>query len=98
MSGQGAEVAVAVAPADRHVTLVTRQGCHLCDEAEEILARLQAELGFSLDSVDVDADPARRAEYSDRVPVILIDGKEHGFWRVEEQRFRRALAGRRWGR
>ena len=84
-------------PSQRRVTLVTRAGCHLCDEAALTLARLRAELGFSLDVVDVDADPARKAEYSDRVPVILIDGKEHGFWRVEEERFRKALTGRRWG-
>jgi len=83
---------------DRLVTLITRDGCHLCDVAEQTLRGLQAELGFSLDSVDVDADPVRQAEYSDRVPVILIDGKEHGYWRVEEQRFRAALTGRRWGR
>ena len=82
----------------RRVTLITRAGCHLCSDAEQILARIQAELGFSLETVDVDGDPALRSEYSDRVPVILIDGKEHGYWRVEEQRFRSALEGRRWGR
>ena len=42
-------------------------------------------------TVDVDADPELRAEYGDRVPVIMIDGREHGFWRVEEPRFRSAL-------
>ena len=82
----------------RRVTLITRAGCHLCEQAEQTLRRLQAELGFALESVDVDADPARQAEYSDRVPVILIDDKEHGYWRVEEERFRKSLAGRRWGR
>jgi glutaredoxin len=56
-----------------------------------VLRRLGAELGFGYEELDVDADPARRAEYSDRVPVILIDGKEHGYWRVEEARFRRAV-------
>jgi glutaredoxin len=79
----------------RHVTLITRANCHLCDDAEQTLRRLQAELGFVLESLDVDGDTERRAEYSDRVPVILIDGKEHGFWRVEEKRFRTALARRR---
>jgi len=39
----------------------------------------------------VDADRQRANEYSDRVPVILIDGAEHGYWRLEEQRFRTAL-------
>jgi hypothetical protein len=57
-----------------------------------VLRRLQAELGFGYDELDVDADPRLRAEYSDRVPVILLDGKEHGYWRVEEARLRQALA------
>ena len=79
-------------PAHHRVTLITRTGCHLCEHAETLLRRLSDELGFGYDEVDVDADTARRAEYSDRVPVILIDGKEHGYWRVEEPRFRAALA------
>ena len=81
-----------MAVADREVTLITRTGCHLCQVAEATLRRLAGELGFGYSELDVDADPARRAEYSDRVPVILIDGKEHGYWRVEEPRFRAALA------
>lgn len=79
-------------PSDHAVTLITRADCHLCEDAEAVLARLSAELGFRYDRLDVDAEPARRDEYSDRVPVILIDGKEHGYWRVEEPRFRAALA------
>jgi len=76
---------------ERVVTLITRDGCHLCDEADEVLSRMSAELGFRFERLDVDADPARKAEYSDRVPVILLDGKEHGYWRVEEARLRRSL-------
>ena len=78
-------------PADHHVRLVTRAGCHLCDEAERALRRLAGELGFAYDEVDVDADPVLRVEYTDRVPVILLDGREHGYWRVEEARLRAAL-------
>jgi glutaredoxin len=81
-----------MAPNDHQVTLITRVGCHLCDDAAATLARLRDELGFGYDEVDVDVDRDRRNEYSDRVPVILIDGKEHGYWRVEEARFRAALA------
>lgn len=78
--------------AARHeVTLVTRAGCHLCEAAEVTLRRLAAELGYRYAEVDVDGSAQLRDEYSDRVPVILIDGKEHGYWRVEEGRFRRAL-------
>ncbi len=82
----------AVPPADHAVTLITRVGCHLCQDAEATLRRLAAELGFGYAEMDVDADPARKAEYSDRVPVVLIDGREHGYWQVEEARFRRAIA------
>lgn len=77
---------------DHRVTLITRDGCHLCAEAERDLARLSAELGFELLLLDVDADRARANEYSERVPVILIDGVEHGYWRLEEDRFRTAMA------
>ena len=70
------------------VTLVTRDGCHLCDDAKAALARL----GVEWAEVDVDADPELLYEYDDRVPVVLLDGKEHGFWRVDEERLRRDLA------
>jgi glutaredoxin len=79
-------------PADHRVTLVTRAGCHLCDVAEQLLRRLSDELGFAYRELDVDADAELRDEYSDRVPVILVDGKEHGYWRVAEPRLRKALA------
>ena len=78
--------------ADHTVTLITREGCHLCEEAWTLLAQLSAELGFGLVTVDVDSDRGLANEYSDRVPVILIDGAEHGYWRVEEARFRRAVS------
>jgi glutaredoxin len=76
------------------VTVVSRDGCHLCEVAEADVARVCAELGVEWTVTDVDADPALRAEYGDRVPVILIDGAEHGYWRLEEDRFRAALARR----
>ncbi|WP_375480431.1 glutaredoxin family protein [uncultured Jatrophihabitans sp.] len=79
-------------PRDHRVTLVTRAGCHLCAEAESVLRSLAAELGFGYDEVDVDAAPALLAAFSDRVPVIVVDGKEHGYWRVEEARLRARLA------
>ena len=81
-----------MAAAEHRVTLITRVDCHLCTDAEAVLRRLSDELGFGYEELDVDADAGRRAEYSDRVPVILIDGREHGYWRVEEARLRAALA------
>ena len=74
------------------VTLITRVNCHLCDIAKEALERVSAASGVTWSEVDVDADPALLDEYSDLVPVILLDGKTHGYWRVEEERLLRDLA------
>jgi glutaredoxin len=74
------------------VTVMGRDGCHLCEVAEADVARICGELGIAWTTEDVDTDPEWRAEYGDRVPVILVDGAEHGYWRVEEDRLRRALA------
>jgi glutaredoxin len=81
-----------VSGAEPRVTVYTRAGCHLCEVAEAAVERICAELGRTWRAVDVDADPALRAEYGDQVPVITVDGREHGFWRVEEDRLRAALA------
>ena len=76
----------------RHrVTLLVRVDCHACAAAREDIARICTDLGVPWDTTDVDADPELRAEYGDRIPVILVDGREHGFWRVEEQRLREVL-------
>lgn len=80
--------------ATARVTVYTRVGCPACATAEADVARICAELGETWRALDVDADRDLQAEYGDRVPVIDIDGREHGYWKVEEQRFRRALATR----
>jgi glutaredoxin len=77
------------------VTLLTRPGCHLCEDARVLVELVVAEEGASLTERNVDDDPRLASEYGDRVPVVLVDGKEHGYWRVEEARLRRALRGRR---
>jgi glutaredoxin len=73
------------------VTVYTRVDCGLCVKAEAEVARICADVGAGWTTVDVDSDPELRAEYGDRVPVIEVDGREHGFWRVEEDRLRAAL-------
>jgi glutaredoxin len=73
------------------VTVVSRNGCHLCEVAEADVERICADLDVPWEVTDVDADPELRAEYGELVPVILIDGAEHGYWRVEEDRLRAAL-------
>ena len=71
--------------------LLRRQGCHLCDVAAETLARIAAEAGTAPETVDVDADPELQAEYGDRVPVVLLDGREHSYFTVDVPRLRRDL-------
>jgi len=81
----------ASAPQPR-VTLITRVNCHLCEVAKDTLARVAATAGVTWQEVDVDTDPGLLDEYSDLVPVILVDGKTHGYWRVDEDRLLRDLA------
>ena len=74
------------------VTLVVREGCHLCEPAREVVARVAADLGVGWEEVDVDSDPELVARWSHEVPVTLVDGRQHDFWRVDENRLRDALA------
>ncbi|MCV7432061.1 glutaredoxin family protein [Mycolicibacterium bacteremicum] len=82
---------------DHQVLLLTRAGCSLCEKAASALAGLAAELGFVCESTDVDAaadagDPALRAEYGDRLPVVLLDGAEHSYWEVDVAQLRKDLS------
>jgi hypothetical protein len=73
------------------VTLLVRHDCHACTTAEADVRRICGDLDVPWSTQDVDSDRELRAEYGDRVPVILVDGREHGYWAVEEDRLRRAL-------
>lgn len=73
------------------VLMYGRAGCHLCDEARAVIARVCADLGEEYAEVDIDTDPALVAEYGEEIPVTLVDGRRHDFWRVSEARLRAAL-------
>ena len=77
----------------RVVTVYTREGCHLCAEAIASASLIAAETGSGFATVDVDADPEDQAEYGDLVPVIVVDGVVHGYYHVDPDRLRAALAG-----
>jgi len=86
----------AAAPSSR-VVLFGRAGCHLCDDARALVQRVCAETGDAWAEVDVD-DPAapltssRREDLGELVPVVEVDGVMRGYFRIDENRLRRALA------
>ncbi len=74
------------------VTLLSRPGCHLCDEARSIIARVAADLDIGWAERDISESADDLQEYGEMIPVTLIDGVQHDFWRVDESRLRRALS------
>ncbi|WP_407560370.1 glutaredoxin family protein [Streptomyces sp. 184] len=84
--------APASAPAaDRTVTLIGKPGCHLCDEAREVVVAVCAELGAGWEEKDITRDEELYRRYWEQIPVVLVDGEQHDFWRVDPERLRRAL-------
>jgi Glutaredoxin-like domain (DUF836) len=77
------------------VVVLTRDGCHLCDQAVAVVQTVCAETGDSWTTRDVDADPELLRRYTDEVPVTFVDGAQHDFWRVDPVRLRAALDGGR---
>jgi len=73
------------------ITLLSRPGCHLCDSAREVIAKVADEVGVTWTERDVTASAQDLADYGDMIPVTFIDGVQHDFWRVDEARLRRAL-------
>jgi len=59
-----------------HVLVYSRKGCHLCDVVKATLTQLGGHADFEWREVDIDADPALRAEYNDQVPVVFVDGRK----------------------
>ena len=74
------------------VTLYGRPGCHLCDDARAVVARVCADLGESYDEISIDDDPQLQDRFGEEIPVVFVDGRQHTFWRVDEARLRAALA------
>jgi len=81
-------------PAPR-VTLYSRPGCHLCDQARAVVEQVCADLGERYVELDIDQDEQLRERFTDEVPVTFVDGRQHDFWRVDERRLRAALEGGR---
>ena len=69
------------------VTVYGKPGCHLCEDALEVVARVCAE-------VDITTDPDLQHRFGEQIPVTFVDGRQHDFWRVDEARLRAALRAR----
>ena len=76
------------------ITLLGKPGCHLCDDARAIIEKVAAELGEPWEERDITRSEEDTRLYWEQIPVTLIDGVQHDFWRVDESRLRAALLSR----
>jgi glutaredoxin len=73
------------------VTIYSRKECHLCEEALKVLQKLKDELGFEISEIFIDGDKELEKQYGEQVPVTLINGVHHDYWRVDPVRFKSSL-------
>ena len=73
------------------VTVYSRHGCHLCEDAVNTLEMLRSELDFEIEIIYIDGNPELEKLYGEQVPVTHIGGEHHDFWRVDPERFRSSL-------
>ncbi len=76
------------------VTLYTRAGCCLCDDAKRVLESARQRAGFDFEEIDIDGDADLRSRYNDEVPVITINGRKAFKYRVSESELLRKLEAR----
>jgi hypothetical protein len=74
------------------IVLLGRSGCHLCEDARDVVQRVAEDLGVGWEERSIDEDPELLERYAEQIPVTLVDGRQHDFWRVDEARLRSALA------
>lgn len=73
------------------MTLIGRPGCHLCDDAREVVTGVCAQTGEAWVELSIEDDPALFDEHWERIPVVLVDGLPHDFWVIDAQRLESAL-------
>jgi len=73
------------------VTVYSRHGCHLCENAVNTLEDMREELAFTIDVIYIDGNPELEKLYGNEVPVIHINGEHHDFYKVDTERFRTSL-------
>lgn len=79
-------------PPSPRVRVLSRVGCHLCDDLLVLVDDVCGRLGETYETLDVDADPALLARYGDLVPVVFVDGAEFATWRIDAADLGAALA------
>ena len=79
------------------VTLYSRPGCHLCDEARESLRRVQTRAPFTLREVDITTDDMLHARYLERIPVVSVNGQDLFEYEVDEESLARRILYREGG-
>ena len=77
------------------VTLFTRAGCHLCEDAKRVINAARVRADFDYEERDIDADSELHRLYNEEVPVIAIDGRKAFKYRLDMNEFLRRLAIRR---
>jgi hypothetical protein len=77
--------------ASPRITLIGKPGCHLCDDARTVVTRVAGEMGIGWAELDITEDERLAERYWEQIPVTLVDGRVHDYWRVDEARLRAAL-------
>jgi hypothetical protein len=73
------------------VLLLTKADCHLCSDARDAVGRVTAGLGLAWREQLVDQDAELRERYAEEIPVVLVDGIQRDFWKIDEARLTRIL-------
>jgi hypothetical protein len=79
--------------AEPRVRLLSKPGCHLCDDARVVIEAVCGALGEAYEEVDITSDADLMRQYAEEIPVTFVDGRQHDFWRVDAARLRAALGG-----
>ncbi len=73
------------------VTVYSRTGCHLCHVVVDQLEEIRKEKAFELQVLLIDGDAELEKKYGEQIPVTLINGQHHDYWRIDPVRFKAAL-------
>jgi hypothetical protein len=89
------DISCTIMKMNERVLLLGKPGCHLCDDARAVVAKVTAELGVGWAERSILDHPDLEAQYAELIPVVLVDGVQHDYWRVDPDRLRSALRPRR---